>query len=770
MVRHSVAVSSSIAVAVAVFFSIAVAVATAVAGDGLHLCPCLVLPRLRRRLLLHLRPSIPPLLSFIFFALRTLQPASPFSAPIGVVSSPSAVQRLLSLRRLLLSPSHIIVVSSPTLCSIVFVSSPLPSITSSKHPIAVISCLGSPISPLHSPCKAKTILGFEVVIDILMAQKSEPEIDDELFDEVYGKAYTGPPGSTVNNAQERANSNKRPHAGGNANDEDNDDDEPHDPNAVPTDFTSREAKAWVARAKATERNWKKRKEEEMICKICGESGHFTQGCPSTLGASRKSQDLFQRVPARDKHVRALFTEKVIQKIEKDAGCKFRMEEKFIIISAKDNSSLTKGIDAVHKVIQDEEKAKAGGGSSSQRTQSRSPDRSPAGPQLRRSESQRSHSHSSPRRAPHFQPKAFKQERFDEDLLREDLKQLSRRSPQGRDSIQYVYGTHIKLVNPGSKLVYSMRFSYANNGGRGHAGRSKSPPRPGFAGSSFGSFDSYTQNTGMQKNDNWDSERRGVDAHSSRKYEFPGYPQTLEELEMEFKREAMEFGRIRDKEEDEENYKHRETIRELRETYMKKLAILRGMHAKQWEEFRELNIQRQQRAQHLPPTGYDGYSLPNYPDIDRSSANPHFMGANVPSDSRSRYSYPVDNYTSSRPHDSYGYEWWPYQLEEQLGNPGLGGTGSYDDRSRRVLGWLKWEEMQKLGNEYRLEMANAVKIDPCACEVGPFGLVLRDFVLEKPLDMARCNWEAKVLTERQIHYACIDDYAPHRIAACLRCAS
>nr|GMC64452.1 nucleic acid binding protein [Ipomoea batatas] len=43
-----------------------------------------------------------------------------------------------------------------------------------------------------------------------------------------------------------------------------------------TDFTSREAKVWEAKSKATERNWKKRKEEELICKICGESGHFTQ--------------------------------------------------------------------------------------------------------------------------------------------------------------------------------------------------------------------------------------------------------------------------------------------------------------------------------------------------------------------------------------------------------------------------------------------------------------------------------------------------------------
>ncbi|XP_058077955.1 uncharacterized protein LOC131226206 [Magnolia sinica] len=459
-----------------------------------------------------------------------------------------------------------------------------------------------------------------------MAKKPVPEIDDELFDEVYGKAYTGPPGLTANNAQEKANSNKRPNASANANAESEEEDEPHDPNAVPTDFTSREAKAWVARAKATERNWKKRKEEEMICKICGQSGHFTQGCPSTLGASRRSQDLFQRVPARDKHIRALFTEKVIHRIEKEAGCKFRMEEKFIIISAKDDSSLTKGVDAVHKVIQDEEKAKAAGSSASHRTRSRSPDRSPVGPQLRRSESQRSHSHHSPRKPPQVQPKAFKQERVIEDHLREDLKQMSRRSPQ----------------------------AYGNDGARGRPSHSRSPPRSAFTADAFGSYDGHTQNAGMPKTENWDTERRGADAHSGRKFEFPAYPQTLEELEMEFKREAMEFGRIRDKEEDEENYKHRETTRELRETYMKKLAILRGMHAKQWEEFLQLNMQRQQRAhQHVSAPSYDTYNQPNYPDYDRSSGNPHYMGANVPMELRGRYPYPVENYSSSRPpHDSY----------------------------------------------------------------------------------------------------------------------
>lgn len=71
---------------------------------------------------------------------------------------------------------------------------------------------------------------------------------------------------------------------------------------------------------------------------------------------------------------------------------------------------------------------------------------------------------------------------------------------------------------------------------------------------------------MYKNDGWNTERRdadnvpagrGSDVPAGRKFEYPALPQTLEELELEYKREAMDLGRIRDKEEDEENYKHRE---------------------------------------------------------------------------------------------------------------------------------------------------------------------------------------------------------------------
>ncbi|TYH28739.1 hypothetical protein ES288_A02G167900v1 [Gossypium darwinii] len=60
-----------------------------------------------------------------------------------------------------------------------------------------------------------------------------------------------------------------------------------------------------------------------------------------------------------------------------------------------------------------------------------------------------------------------------------------------------------------------------------------------------------------RTEGWDTERRGSNLQSGNQFEYHAFLQTLDELELEFKREAMELGRIRDKEEDEENYKHQE---------------------------------------------------------------------------------------------------------------------------------------------------------------------------------------------------------------------
>ncbi|KAK4848721.1 hypothetical protein QYF36_016503 [Acer negundo] len=457
-----------------------------------------------------------------------------------------------------------------------------------------------------------------------MAKRPDPDDDDD-FSELY-KEYTGPLGSTVPRSQDMVKPIKRSDAGS------DEEEEPRDPNAVPTDFTSREAKVWEAKSKATERNWKKRKEEEMICKICGESGHFTQGCPSTLGANRKSQDFFERVAAREKHVKALFTEKVIQRIEKDIGCKIKMEEKFIIVSGKDRLILAKGVDAVHKVIKEEGDQR--GSSSTRRSRSRSPEHSPVGTRLRRSESQRSYPGS--HNASQFHQRFVRQDKVMEDRLREDLQKLSRGSPQ----------------------------AYGNDGARSRSSNSKSPARPPYAGNSYNSFDGHSQSMGGYRSDGWETERRGAD--SGRQFEYPAVPQTLEDLELEYKREAMELGRIRDKEEDEENYKHRETIKEMRESNMKKLTLLRGVHAKQWEDFLQVDAQRrqQQARQQMSASGYGGYKQHNYPDYD-GEPNAHYAGASLPMDSRGRYPNPIENYPS-RPHDTYGE--FQRQRRDDYGKP------------------------------------------------------------------------------------------------------
>ncbi|XP_020234837.1 uncharacterized protein LOC109814743 isoform X2 [Cajanus cajan] len=446
-----------------------------------------------------------------------------------------------------------------------------------------------------------------------MANRPDPDIDDD-FRELY-KEYTGPLGSAATNTQERAKSNKRSDAGS------DEEEEARDPNAVPTDFTSREAKVWEAKSKATERNWKKRKEEEMICKLCGESGHFTQGCPSTLGANRKSQDFFERVPARDKNVRALFTEKVINKIERDVGCKIKMDEKFIIVSGKDRLILAKGVDAVHKIREEGDQK---GSSSSQMTRSRSPERSPVGARFQRSEPQRSHS--GPRNTSQFQPRFGRQERAVEDRIREDVQKFTRGSPQ----------------------------AFGNSGARGRSSQSRSPRHAPYTVNSYNSFEGRNQNMGAYRNDGWDSHRRESVIQPGHQFDYNASPQTLEELELEYKNEATELMKIRDREEDEENFKHREAIRDLREKYMNKVALVRATHAKQWEEFLQLDAQRrQQQAIQQMSSSYRGFKQQSFPEYDGSNVNPPpFTGTNLPLESRNRFSDNMETYPT-RPHDNFG---------------------------------------------------------------------------------------------------------------------
>lgn len=128
-------------------------------------------------------------------------------------------------------------------------------------------------------------------------------------------------------------------------------------------------------------------------------------------------------------MKALFTEKVVNQIEKDVGCKIKMEEKFIIVSGKDRLILRKGVDAVHKIKEEADKK---GPSSSQVSRSRSPERrSPVSSRMARSDSQRSNN--SPQSASQLHHRFGRQEKVVDDRGHDDFHKIARGSSQGRNA-------------------------------------------------------------------------------------------------------------------------------------------------------------------------------------------------------------------------------------------------------------------------------------------------------------------------------------------------
>lgn len=100
-------------------------------------------------------------------------------------------------------------------------------------------------------------------------------------------------------------------------------------------------------------------------------------------------------------------------------------------------------------------------------------------------------------------------------------------------------------------------AYGNDGVRGRSSHSRSPALPSYVGDPYNLYDGRSQSRGGYRFDGLDADRRGSDMQSCHKFEYPAFPQTFEEIESDYKREAMDLVRIRDKEEDEEIHKHRE---------------------------------------------------------------------------------------------------------------------------------------------------------------------------------------------------------------------
>lgn len=100
-------------------------------------------------------------------------------------------------------------------------------------------------------------------------------------------------------------------------------------------------------------------------------------------------------------------------------------------------------------------------------------------------------------------------------------------------------------------------AYANFGAKGRPALSKSPRHSSYLDDSPRTHGENNKFAASHMANNWGIERHGPDVRSSLKFDMPSHQQTLEELEMEFSREATELARACDQEEDEENYKHRE---------------------------------------------------------------------------------------------------------------------------------------------------------------------------------------------------------------------
>jgi len=88
--------------------------------------------------------------------------------------------------------------------------------------------------------------------------------------------------------------------------------------------------------------------------------------------------------------------------------------------------------------------------------------------------------------------------------------------------------------------------------------------------------------------------------------------------------------------------------------MKRLASVRGSHAKQWEEFLHMDAQRRQQQlqqQQMSAAGLGGYQQSSFSDYD-SLGNQQYAGSNFHMEPRGQYANPTDSYPHSRPRDTY----------------------------------------------------------------------------------------------------------------------
>lgn len=117
---------------------------------------------------------------------------------------------------------------------------------------------------------------------------------------------------------------------------------------------------------------------------------------------------------------------------------------------------------------------------------------------------------------------------------------------------------IKAVN---NIIIRFYEAYGSDRARSRSTHSKSPGRPRNSGWDK-PYEKQKYEVSGYRSERWEQERMGGasgsrDIQMSHQFERPAFPQSLEELELEYTRDVMELAKKRDKEEDEENNKHRE---------------------------------------------------------------------------------------------------------------------------------------------------------------------------------------------------------------------
>lgn len=87
-----------------------------------------------------------------------------------------------------------------------------------------------------------------------------------------------------------------------------------------------------------------------------------QGCPTTLGGNRKPGEVIERIPLRDKRLKPRIIGTggaVIQGIEKDTGCRLKLEDNlatgngafYVRISGPDRITVIKAVEVVNKLVE-----------------------------------------------------------------------------------------------------------------------------------------------------------------------------------------------------------------------------------------------------------------------------------------------------------------------------------------------------------------------------------------------------------------------------------